>query len=243
MVGVVHVVQLEVRVPFEQHPAGLEPPPGRGRGIVDVDAAVPDGNQERLREPGSAEGGAEVDERAVRGADEDERIAAEGMLARHPLRHRLCPHGVKRSRRDRLRPAAPDVDLLPARVRECVEKRRQRPQRPHRQQTQARIIAAGQEARQGPQRRRRRIEAGRSSSRRARPARAPRPRSRRRERRRARRVPAGAAASRYRRSREGPARSSGGTARAGRASARSRYWRHQRRGRTPRAGRVRARPT
>src|SRR5215207_8792479 len=152
LVGIEHVVQLQLGVRREQHPRQLPAPLQLLNWLVRVHAAAPYGDEEGLRQPGDAQSGAKVDKRAVRGADHRGRVVAARVVAHHPPGYILGANLVQLPRRYGLAAAAPRVYLLAhppghdiydryKRFHERLNASRHRPY--HRKVLAAQVIAEG----------------------------------------------------------------------------------------------------
>jgi hypothetical protein len=113
LIGIVHVVQLQVRVGVEQTAARLAAEVERLLGLVDVDAALAHRNEKDLRQPGRAKRRGQMGQRAVEGADQDRRVATGGILFDHPAGDLLVLDPLELLGRDRLEITAELSDLLP----------------------------------------------------------------------------------------------------------------------------------
>jgi hypothetical protein len=113
LIGIVHVVQLQVRAGVEQTPAGLAAEFERVLGFVDLDTALPHRNEEGLRQLGRAKHRGQMGQRAVGRADQDRRVATGGTLFDHPAGDLLVLDPLELLGRDRLEITADLVDLLP----------------------------------------------------------------------------------------------------------------------------------
>jgi hypothetical protein len=128
LIGIVHLVQLQVRIGLEQARAVLAPELERLARLVDIHPQLAHGDQEGLRQPRRAERRRKVRERAVGRADQDRGVATFGEQPDHPAGDLLVPDTPEPTGRDRLEQAAELVDLTPGRDRQRVGGDGQRPQ-------------------------------------------------------------------------------------------------------------------
>jgi hypothetical protein len=107
-----HVVKLQIRIlPEDDLGVWLRPAEILQR-LVRVDTRARHGHQKGLRQPRDPERSPEMDRRAIRRSDHDRRILPSRIHAGHPVRDLVSAHTWEPSRRDRLEPPTPHVDLL-----------------------------------------------------------------------------------------------------------------------------------
>ena len=122
--GILHVVQLEVRVVSQnQFGMALRPAHFLTR-LVRVNARAPYGYQKRLGQPGDTEGGPQMDGGTIGRSDHDGRILSPRIEVSHPRGNLFAAHGCELSRRRRFHPSAPDVDLLLKGGGQAIDRRR-----------------------------------------------------------------------------------------------------------------------
>ena len=134
---ILHVMKLEIGVLSQnQLGMGLRPAHLLPR-LVRRNAGAPYGHQKRLRQPGDAEGGPEVNGGAIGRSDRDRRVLSPRIQVGHPRGNLITAHGRELPRRRRFQPPAPDVDLLLKGRGQVIHRRRhqlheRRPRPPHR---------------------------------------------------------------------------------------------------------------
>ena len=82
---IMHVMKLQSGVPVEHLPRMLKSPVEFVHGFIWVDAGPSDGHEERLGEPGYAQGSPEMSGRAIGGPYGDRGISPLGVLTDHPF--------------------------------------------------------------------------------------------------------------------------------------------------------------
>jgi hypothetical protein len=112
LVGVVHVVQLQLGVVCEQLLPHLDHLLEVVARLVGMRPVSTDWHEQRLRQPGHAEERRQVHCRSVGRADEDARAGGCGVLGHDPLGEVLRPQSPDLVLLAGLKPAAPGVDLL-----------------------------------------------------------------------------------------------------------------------------------
>jgi hypothetical protein len=129
LVGIVHVVELQVRVGIEQHLATIHAPGHVVDGLVRVDAVAAHGYQHCLRQPRDAERRPEVYAGAIRRSNGNGRVGSLGVLSHRPLVGLLDVYLAQPCLGHCLAPAAPDVHLLAQHLWQPVGHRDQRRER------------------------------------------------------------------------------------------------------------------